>query len=157
MILNGRLIYLAEPGGYIQWMEADIENCNLVQHVSQASCESLTDLSSSALAYLRSKGNDPSRCQQLPELFTTLGLEHCTQDIFSSDRDPDLRAEFTDIFARTLLGIMENAGLEMWNGWDCEKVRELERKVFWELETEVAYMRCDFRIVVGRVPDTVRK
>jgi len=138
-------------------MEADINNCNLMQHVSQASCESLALLSSSALTYLRSKGKDPSCCRQLLEIITNLGLERCTQDVFSSDRDADLRAEFTDVHARTLLGVMEEAGLQMWNGWNCEKVRELERNVFWELETEVAYMRCDLRVVIGRVPGTVEK
>lgn len=148
---------MSEPGGYIQWMEADIENCNLMQNISQGSCDSLSLLSSSALAYLHSKGRDLSRCRQLPEIFTTLALAHCTQDIFSSDRDPDFRAEFTDVYARTLLSIMEKAGLQIWNGWSCEKVRDLERKVFWELETETAYVRCDFRVIIGRVPGTIEK
>jgi len=138
-------------------MEADIEHCTLMQQASQASCESLTLLASSALAYLRSKRKDPSGCRGLPEIFTSLGLEFCAQDTFSSDLDPELRAEFTDVYARTLLGTMGQAGLQLWNGWSCEKVRELERKVFGELETEEVYWRCDFSVVIGRVLVVVKK
>lgn len=59
--------------------------------------------------------------------------------------------------ARSLLAIMENAGLEMWEGWNLDKVRDLEQKVFAQLETEEVYLRCDFYVVVGRAPRAPEK
>jgi hypothetical protein len=54
------------------------------------------------------------------------------------------------VHARSLLAIMKDAGLERWEGWNLEKVRDLERMVFAQLETEEVYLRCDFYVVVGR-------
>jgi hypothetical protein len=93
---------------------------------------------------------DPHLCLHLPQLFSSINLIDIQQDIFSSDRDPSLRAEFSDIHSRSLLAIMEKAGLEMWEWWNLEKVRELKRMVFAQLETEEIYLRCDFYVVVGR-------
>jgi hypothetical protein len=45
---------------------------------------------------------------------------------------------------------MEDAGLERWEGWNLEKVRDLERMIFAHLETEEVYLMCDFYVVVGR-------
>ena len=86
-----------------------------------------------------------------------MGLEDCTQDIFSSDRDPSLRAESSDVHARALLEVLEQAGLQMWSGWNLEKVRELERRVFAELETGDVYVRYNYYVVAGRVPSIVEK
>jgi hypothetical protein len=52
---------------------------------------------------------------------------------------------------------MERAGLEMWEGWDLERVRELEGKVFVQLEMEEVYLRCDFYVVVGRAAGVLSK
>ncbi|PMD59775.1 uncharacterized protein K444DRAFT_723081 [Hyaloscypha bicolor E] len=139
------LFSLLKPGGYIQWMEADIsESCTPLQNTPQACSHSLASLAKYALSFLHSKGTDPSGCRRLLEIFRCMGLEDCTQDVFSSDRDPSLRAEFSDVHARALLGILEQAGLQMWSGWNLEKVREWERRVVAELET-------------GRVPGIIEK
>lgn len=130
-------------------MEGDIAACHLLLTTSLAATQSLMLLNTSAISFLHSQGIDPSGCHRLLHLFKSIGLENCTQDVFSSDRDPSLRAEFSDVQARALLGILETAGLKRWDGWDMEKVRELERNVFAELETGEVYMRYDLHIVVG--------
>jgi hypothetical protein len=133
-------------------MEGDIEEYTPVQNISQAPCESLSLLGETAFSFLHSNGNDPRGCRRLLEIFKSIGLVHCTLDIFSSDRDPSLRNEFSDVNARALLGIMEKAGLQMWNGWDLEKVRELGLKVFTELEAREVNTRYNLHVVVGRDP-----
>ena len=155
---GSRLTKLLEPGGYIQWMEADIsESCTPLQNTPQACSHSLASLAKYALSFLHSKGIDPSGFRRLLEIFRCMGLEDCTQDVFSSDRDPSLRAEFSDVHARALLGILEQAGLQMWSGWNLERVREWERRVVAELETGEAYMRCNYYVVVGRAPGIIEK
>jgi hypothetical protein len=155
---GSRLTKLPEPGGYIQWMEADIsESCTPLQNTPQACSHSLASLAKYALSFLHSKGTDPSGCRRLLEIFRCMGLEDCTQDVFSSDRDPSLRAEFSDVHARALLGILEQAGLQMWSGWNLEKVREWERRVVAELEAGEVYMRNNYYVVVGRVPGIIEK
>jgi hypothetical protein len=90
-------------------------------------------LGHSALSFLSSRGIDPHLCLHLPHIFSAINVIDIQQDIFSSDRDPRLRAEFSDIHSRSLLAVMEKAGLEMWEGWNLETVRELERMVFAQL------------------------
>jgi hypothetical protein len=109
--ITTRLKNFSEPGGYIQWMEGDIEEYTPVQNISQAPYESLFLLGETAISFLRSTGKDPRGCRRLLQIFKSVDLQDYTQDIFSSDRDLSLRSEFSDVYARALLGIMDKAGL----------------------------------------------
>lgn len=52
---------------------------------------------------------------------------------------------------------METAALKGWEAWNLERVGELERKVFGELESGEVYLRGDFCVVVGRASGVIEK
>jgi hypothetical protein len=50
---------------------------------------------------------------------------------------------------------METAGLKGWEGWNLERVRELERSAFGELESGEVYLRGNLYVVVGRASGVI--
>lgn len=66
------------------------------KNTSQARCSSLTQLGHLTLSF-HSRGVDPHLCVRLPHVFSTINHIDIQQDIFSSDREPSLRVEFSDV------------------------------------------------------------
>lgn len=144
------LITLLKPGGYLQWIDGDMSDPKLFQTEAGASRAGCLETNEAWMALTRKTGRRGNECFGLKNWFVGGGLVEVGEDVFSTDRVPEVREAFTKTtyFAiRKMLFKMEEMGVE---GWSMERAERVAGQLDKELEGGKVYITVPIVCVIGK-------
>lgn len=145
---------LLKPGGYAQWCEADFEDMDMLQTRAGASTMAHEQLFGFIRGVMQKHGKLVGDVGRLCETVQKAGFEHCSKDLVSSDRWPEMRREFSDIEHAAVVSIARafaaNLGDE--HTKTEQDIEDLCRRCDQEVAEGEPYWRWNIKVVVGQKP-----
>lgn len=147
------LLQLLKPGGFLQWHESQFRGIHTYQSVPGASIENNELLIRNTIASLNRQGKMLDDVLRLRQTVQSVGFEDCAEDVFSTDRVPEVREQLKGVQFGAVQAISralaaKDPGFQM----SSAEVEEALRRAEKELEGDKAYYQWTMRVVTGRKP-----
>lgn len=144
---------LLKPGGWIQWHECQFRDMEFVQNAPGASIENGTLAKKAVMDTLAEQGKMLDNVRRLRETVQAAGFESCEEDVYSTDRSPEVRGPLMEIQFGAIQAIGRGlAEKDPRFPMSKNEYEEVLRKTEGEMKDGKAYYRWDMRVVTARKP-----
>lgn len=146
-------LHLLKPGGWIQWHESQFCDIQVYQNVPGASTAKNQELLRASIGTLNRQGKMLDNALRLCETVREAGFEDCCEDVFSTERVPEVKEQLMEVQFGAIRSISrvlaeKDPGFPM----STEELEVLLREAEGELEGGKAYFQWNMRVVTGRKP-----
>lgn len=147
------VLQLLKPGGWIQWFESQFADLQTYQNVPGASIESNEQVYRNSIASLNRQDKMLDDVPRLRQTVQSVGFGDCAEDVFSSDRVPEVREQLMGVQFGALQAIARAlAAKDPRFPMSSDEVEDAFKKAEKELEGGRAYYQWTMRVVTGRKP-----
>ena len=148
------LVALLKPGGYLQWIDLDLSpnSASFVQTFPGSSRSALLEANEAWVAFSQSTQRNGGGCRKLAGLLKEQGLVAVNEDVFMSDRVPNLRERFSKLCLGPMKAIMFRVVEMGLPGWTKGRAEKLVDAIEEETDSAKAYLAAKLVCVIGMKP-----